>query len=144
MNKLRSALRQSYKKSEHRNNHCPRVDNAVVTSQCDSTTTSTASLDRNVGPEFYQTPYEHVHKDRPLDSDGAGDEEEDNRDTDDGAHRDDELLAKLLDPERYQYLTDEEIQRWASSIYDSEDELAAPSSLPMEATTPAQLSIWIA
>jgi len=89
-----------------------------------------------------------LHKDscervRLLHCDEAVDEEEDNRDADDGAHRDDELLAKLLDPERNQHLTDDEtdddIQRWASSLYDSEDESAAPSSLPVEATTPELL-----
>ncbi len=109
-----------------------------MTSQCDSTTASTASLDRNVGPDFYQTTYAHLHTDELLDSDEAGGEEEDNRDADDGAHRDDELLAMLLDPKRNQNLIDDEIQRWASSLYDSEDESAAPSSLPVEDTTPAQ------
>lgn len=133
----------SIKKSRlevHRNGQCQpqeRVDITTVTSQCDSTTTGNAGLD--LGPEFYQTTYAHLqHKDELLDSDEAGDEEEDNRDADVGDHRDDELLAKLLDPERNQHLTYDEIQRWASSIYDSEDESGDPSSLPVEATTPAQ------
>ena len=92
------------RQQQHRDNLCPKrkFDVTAVTSQCDSTTTSTASLDRNVGPEFYQTTYEHLLTDKPLDNDEAGDEEEDNRDADVGDHRDDELLAKLLDPERNQ------------------------------------------
>ena len=128
------------RQQQHRDNLCPKrkFDVTAVTSQCDSTTTSTASLDRNVGPEFYQTTYEHLLTDKPLDNDEAGDEEEDNRDADVGDHRDDELLAKLLDPERNQHLTYDEIQRCALSIYDSEDESGDPSSLPVEATTPAQ------
>ena len=131
-----------HRQQAHRDRQCrPQgsFDIATVTSQCDSTTTGTASLDRNVGPEFYQTTYGPLqHIDELLDSDEAGDEEEDDRNADVGAHRDDELLAKLLDPERNQHLTDDEIQWLASSLYDSDDESAAPSSLPVEATTPAQ------
>ena len=76
------------RQQQHRDNLCPKrkFDVTAVTSQCDSTTTSTASLDRNVGPEFYQTTYEHLLTDKPLDNDEAGDEEEDNRDADVGDH----------------------------------------------------------